>query len=380
MPSPRAKLLVLDDEAPLVAALRNTLPKDIYEVEGVTSPAEALTRLATQKFELLLTDLEMPEMNGIEVLRATLQRDRHVIPIVMTGHGTIDTAVEAMKSGAFDYILKPFKLGVVLPVLARAVAVRRLRIENELLHAGLKRRTAELEAMNRDLEAFSYSVSHDLRAPLRAVAGFGDLLRREIDGGDLAIAKDMTERICTNAARMSELIDDLMRLSRASQTQLRHVKVDLNALAREIADRFVAENPARSVEWNIADDLCATGDLGLLRLALENLLSNAWKYTGKVANARIEIGRELGDNGTPIYFVRDNGAGFEMQYAERLFAPFQRLHLAKDFPGTGIGLATVQRIVHKHGGRIWAEAAPARGATFRFTLPAPPAADGEMPM
>jgi len=365
----RARLLIVDDEAPLVAALRNTLPKQVYDVTGVTSPTDAIALLKAGRFDLLLTDLEMPEMNGIDLLRAGIALDRHLVPIVMTGHGTIDTAVDAMKSGAFDYILKPFKLGVVVPVLARALDVRRLRIENEGLHDGLKKRTAELEAMNRDLEAFSYSVSHDLRAPLRAIGGFAGFLQNELANGDTAAAKDLADRIVANADRMDELIEDLLRLARASQTAIRPSTVNLSSLANEIAEKYRAEASARAVQWRIAPDICVTGDLGLLRLVMENLLANAWKYTGKIDRAEIEFGAESGANGQSVYFVRDNGAGFDMQFADRLFTPFQRLHLQKDFPGTGVGLATVQRIIHKHGGRIWAEAAPMRGATFRFTLP-----------
>jgi signal transduction histidine kinase len=361
-------LLVVDDEAALVAALRNTLPKQLYEVTGLTSPMEARELLKTNRFDLLLTDLEMPDIDGITLLREALALDPRVMPIVMTGHGTIDTAVEAMKSGAFDYILKPFRLGVVMPVLARAIDVRRLRVENERLTAGLVKRTAELEAMNRDLEAFSYSVSHDLRAPLRAIDGFAGFLQREIESGETAGAKELANRIVTNAARMNELIDDLLRMSRASQTAIHSTTVNLSALVTEIAEKHRSEDPQRVVNWKIASDVSVVGDAGLLRLALENLLANAWKYTGKIDHAEIEFGTEPGEGSQPVYFIRDNGAGFDMQFADRLFTPFQRLHLQKDFPGTGVGLATVQRIIHKHGGRIWAKAAPGQGATFRFTL------------
>lgn len=367
-PRPRARLLVVDDEAALVAALRNTLPKQLYEVTGLTSPVEALALLKTNRFDLLLTDLEMPDVDGITLLRQAIAQDPGVIPIVMTGHGTIDTAVEAMKSGAFDYILKPFRLAVVMPVLARAIDVRRLRTENERLTAGLVKRTAELEAMNRDLEAFSYSVSHDLRAPLRAIDGFAGFLQREIENGDTAGAKELASRIVANAARMNELIDDLLRMSRASQTKIQSTTVNLSSMVAELAEKHRTENPQRAVQWKIATDVRAMGDAGLLRLAMENLVANAWKYTGKIDRAEIEFGSEPGVNGHVVYFIRDNGAGFDMQFADRLFTPFQRLHLQKDFPGTGVGLATVQRIIHKHGGRIWSEAAPGRGATFRFTL------------
>ena len=364
----RVRLLVVDDEAPLVDALQGTLVKQGYDVVGLTSPHAALERLRIERFELLLTDLEMPQLGGISLLREALVIDPQIIPILMTGHGTIETAVEAMKSGAFDYILKPFKLSVVIPVLSRALAVRGLRLENDTLQQNLKARTRELELANKELESFSYSVSHDLRAPLRAIsayAGFLDQLLAERP----AKATDYMARIQANVTEMNHLIDDLLRLARAARAEIHRSALDLTALAREIATRLQTEAPAREVAWKIADGLRIKGDLGLVRVVLENLLSNAWKYTGKTERPVIEVGVEEGSSDGPVFHVRDNGAGFDMKYADRLFGPFQRLHSEQEFPGTGIGLATVQRIVHKHGGTIWAEAAPNLGATFRFTIP-----------
>lgn len=363
-----ARLLVVDDEAPLVRALDGTLSQEGYRVVGVTSPAAALEKLRAEKFELLLTDLEMPGMDGIELLRTALTIDPELTPIVMTGHGTIETAVEAMKSGALDYIVKPFKLSVVLPVLSRALAVRRLRRENQELTANLKRRTQELELANKDLEAFSYSVSHDLRAPLRAIGGFSEILATDLSEGATESNCGLLQRIHAGVDRMNRLIDDLLRLSRALQSEVRRGPVDLAALAREIAEKLQADAPSRKVRWSIPRELRVLGDLGLLKVVMENLLSNAWKYSGKIEAAEIEVGSEIGSKGEPVYFVRDNGAGFDLRFAERLFAPFQRFHSEREFPGTGVGLATVHRLVSKHGGRIWADSAPGQGATFRFTL------------
>ncbi len=372
MTAPQEHLFIIDDEAPHLKALCDTLTAQGYAATGFTSAREALAHLRKQPCALILTDLMMPEMDGIALLRAALEIDPHLVGVVMTGHGTIDTAVAAMKQGALDYILKPFKLSTLIPVLARALAVRRLRLENETLQQHLRDRTRELEAANKELESFSYSVSHDLRAPLRAIGGFTEMLLEHlgdrVDGQALAYAGNVR----TGITRMNALIDDLLRLARTTRAEMHLMPVDLSRLAGDIAKKLQATAPDRPCDWIIAPALTVAADPALLRVALENLLSNAWKYTGRASRARIELGVEAQPDGTSAYYVRDNGAGFDMKYAHRLFGAFQRLHTEKDFPGTGVGLATVQRIIHKHGGRIWAKAAPGEGATFYFTLsPAP---------
>ena len=366
---PQAKLLIIDDEAPHLKALCDTLSDQGYAATGFTSARAALAALKESPFDLLLTDLMMPEMDGIAVLRAALETDPHLVGIVMTGHGTIDTAVAAMKQGALDYILKPFKLSTLLPVLARALAVRRLRLENEVLHRRLHARTLELEAANKELETFSFSVSHDLRAPLRAVGGFMELLLEDLNAYLDERNRDYARHVRSGLERMNTLIEDLLRLARTSRAELHRAPLDLSGMAGEVAEKLRETAPGREADWLIEPGLAAEGDPGLVRVVLENLLSNAWKYTSRTARSRIEVGVEPQPDGTTAFYVRDNGAGFDMKYADRLFAPFQRLHAEKDFPGTGVGLATVQRIIRRHGGRIWAEAAPDRGATFRFTLP-----------
>jgi signal transduction histidine kinase len=234
----------------------------------------------------------------------------------------------------------------------------------------VRRRSAELEILNRELDAFSYSVAHDLRSPLAIIGGFSQSLL-ESRGSKLdAEGRDHLTRIDSGVRRMRALIDDLLALSKIVLTPLVRAPVDLSAEAREILGtlRGPAEPGAREVAVAVADGLIVEGDAGLLRVALQNLLSNAWKFTSKREAARIEVGSSIDAAGQRIYFVRDNGAGFDGQYAARLFSPFQRLHSQAEFPGTGVGLATVQRIIHRHGGKIWAEAAPDRGACFFFTL------------
>jgi light-regulated signal transduction histidine kinase (bacteriophytochrome) len=239
------------------------------------------------------------------------------------------------------------------------------------LNAGLEKRvaerTAQLEASNKELESFSYSVSHDLRAPLRGIDGFSRLL---LENGEHRLdeeGKDNLQRILRACKRMGFLIDDLLNLSRLSRLEMQPEEVDLSELARQIARELKDEQPARQVEFTIADGLIDHGDERLLRVVLQNLLGNAWKYSARQARASIEFGLTQRD-GAPAYFMQDNGVGFDMAYADKLFKPFQRLHNSEDFPGTGIGLALVQRIVRRHGGHVWAEGEVGKGARFYFTL------------
>jgi signal transduction histidine kinase len=249
-----------------------------------------------------------------------------------------------------------------------SVAMENVQVYTEL-EQRVARRTQQLESLNSELEAFSYSVSHDLRAPLRAVNGFTDLLGRELGEGATEKARHFMTRIREGGARMGELIDDLLKLSRVARQEVRRIDVDLAAVARGIAQRLRTEEPSRDVEIVIPEKLTARCDLGLMSVVMENLLSNAWKYTGKTGQARIEIGSSRQVDGTSVYFVQDNGAGFDSNKATNLFTPFQRLHSPAEFPGNGVGLATVQRIIHRHGGRVWAEAEVGRGARFAFTCP-----------
>jgi signal transduction histidine kinase len=247
------------------------------------------------------------------------------------------------------------------------------RVEEELkqhrdhLEQLVQERTATLEATNRELEAFTYSVSHDLRAPLRSIDGFGKILLKHHASGLDEVGRDYLTRIRTGTRRMSRLIDDLLRLSRLNRAEIELRTVDLSAIAREIVQDLRQKEAHRAVEVVVEPGLVAEGDPVLLRAALENLIGNAWKFTGNRQEARIEF-RSDKTGKTTVFFVRDNGAGFEMAYADKLFGAFQRLHDEREFPGMGIGLASVQRIVHRHGGRVWAEGEKGKGATFYFAL------------
>ncbi len=231
----------------------------------------------------------------------------------------------------------------------------------------LRRNAAELLAANTELDAFAYSVSHDLRAPLRSIDGFSQILLEDYSEKLDEAGRESLQRVRAASQRMGTLIDDLLKLARVTRAEIRTEDVDLSGMAREIVADLQRTTPERQVEFDIAPGLNARGDTRLLRVALDNLLRNSWKYTAKQPAPRVEF-RSADANGGRTFMVRDNGAGFDMKYADKLFGVFQRLHSAADFEGTGIGLATVRRIINRHGGRIWAEGAVDQGATFYFTL------------
>jgi two-component system NtrC family sensor kinase len=297
-----------------------------------------------------------------------------------------EAMIQGLGAGADDYIAKSSDFDVLR---ARVLAqIRRKQFEDEnrrireqLLHAeleALEARTArelaetraalvkELESKNEELESFSYSVAHDLRAPLRSIDGFGQALLEDYSDVLDDEGKEYLNYVRESAQQMARLIDDLLALSRVTRGEFQPAPVDLSAIARTVAARLAHASPERQVEFVVPDGLVAGADARLLTIAFENLLGNAWKFTSKQAQARIEVG--VTDDEPPAYFVRDNGAGFDMTYATKLFGVFQRLHSAAEFEGTGIGLATVQRVIRRHGGRIWAEGAVGRGAAFFFTL------------
>lgn len=252
------------------------------------------------------------------------------------------------------------------------LAFEELRGEEGRLKMEVEKRTGELQAANKELESFSYTVSHDLRSPLRSIMGFSQILKE--DAADKLTAEEMQqfERIIAAANHMAELIDDILELGRVTRSEVQHTRVDLTALARAAVERLCSDSKYEDIDWHIEEGLTVVGDKNLLALLLDNLLGNACKYSSKQTCARIEFGRTVvahdGEENL-VYFVKDNGVGFDMQYADKLFKPFHRLHNEKVFKGTGIGLATVERIIHRHGGRIWAEAEEGKGATFYFTIP-----------
>jgi PAS domain S-box-containing protein len=254
-----------------------------------------------------------------------------------------------------------------MDVTERRQAEEQLRLLNVELEERVRARTADLESANHELQAFAHSVSHDLRAPLRGIDGWSLALLEDCGEQLDAEGRKYLDRVRSEAQRMGMLIDDLLHLSRVSRAELDPVPVDLTRLAATLADRLKESSPGRSIEFIVQPNLTCIGDPRLLEIALTNLLNNAVKFTGKCPSARVEFGETVLD-GARAFFVRDNGVGFDMAYAKMLFAPFQRLHKTSEFPGTGIGLATVQRVIHRHGGRVWAQAKVGEGTTLYFTL------------
>ncbi|WP_372828033.1 ATP-binding protein [Polaromonas sp.] len=372
----RAVVLIVDDTPAKLVALGGIVSGMDLEIVTATSGEQALRHLLKRDFAVILLDVRMPVMDGFET--ATLIRSRprsEYTPIIFV---TAEANSEADRFsgyalGAVDIIYSP----IIPDILRTKVRVfvdlfylqRQVLLHNEQLESLVEQRTAQLQAANQELVAFSYSMSHDLRTPLSAINGFSTLLGKEIGAG--AASERSTHylaRIRAGALQMGELIDALLSLAQLSRTDLRRDRVDLSALAQTILNGYREREPGRVAQIDIQPELVVEGDPRLLQQVLDNLLGNAWKFSAKQARSEIMFGHEKASAGETVYFVRDNGAGFDMAYSEKLFGAFQRLHTAAEFAGTGIGLATVQRIVMRHDGRIWAESAPGRGATFYFTL------------
>lgn len=354
----KPRILLVDDNADLRRYIAELL-RPAYTVELAVDGEDALARIAARAPDLVLSDVMMPRLDGLGLVRALRSQDStRQLPIILLSARVDERAVQAgLEVLPDDYLHKPFSVNELLARVATHVELARVRAKW----------AAELERANQELDAFSYSVSHDLRAPLRAIDGFSRIVIGEY--GELfdERGRHFLGRIRKATERMSSLVDDLLTLSKISRTPLSAGPVDLSSLAQQVVADLRARDPERVVDIEIDAGIEGRGDGRLLRVVLENLLGNAWKFSAKRDGARIEFTRELVD-GRPAFVVRDNGAGFDMSYAQRLFTPFQRLHSANEFEGTGIGLATVHRVIERHGGRIWADSAPDRGATFRFTL------------
>jgi DNA-binding response OmpR family regulator len=384
------KILTVDDSLTYLHEVAVQLRQEGYDVIPARSGEEALELLSVQSVDCILLDLVMPGLSGQETCRrikgSAAWRD---IPLIM--HTALEeqgAMIEGINAGADDYIAKSSDLEVLCARVRAQLRRKQFEDENrnireqllqkevEVVAANSARELAEvratfvdeLKSKNIELEAFSYSVSHDLRAPLRSIDGFSKLLLDDYADKLDARGQDFLHLVRESAQRMGELIDDLLLLSRVGRADLSRDQIDLSDIARSVSEELNKRDPDRHVKWSIEDQLLVEADRGLMRVAFDNLLGNSWKFTAKVSAPRIEVGKDQ-QQGAAVFFVRDNGAGFNMEYAEKLFSPFQRLHTESEFAGTGIGLATVHRIVDRHGGRIWAESATDHGATFYFTIP-----------
>ena len=326
--------------------------------------------------DLVITDIKMPSMNGIDMSRRIMELQGAVPIIVTSAHSDMADLIECIEIGISRYVMKPIDSAKLFSAVEGCLAGIRLESERkrsareiEILNRSLSARALELEIANRDLEAFSFTVSHDLRTPLTNINGYCQVIL-ELFGGQLdPQCKEFINVIYSETIGMNELIRTLLDFSRVSRSEITRSHADLTEMAALITAGIRVREPQRDIRFEIAPGIVADADQDLLRVVLGNLLVNACKYTGFKEQALIEFGvTEI--CGESAYFVRDNGAGFDMALAGRLFTPFQRLHTEQEFKGFGIGLATVQRIVQRHGGRVWAEGAVGNGATFYFTLPA----------
>jgi PAS domain S-box-containing protein len=309
--------------------------------------------------------------------RATFARMLDVGPddsargeVELSGPGSTTVPVQLAVS-AFDLDGMLLRCLVLTDLTVQRRAEAEVRELNAQLEARVKQRTADLERANKNLVAFTYSVSHDLRAPLRGLNGFSELLVEEYSDSLGETGRGYAARIQAASERMATLIDDLLQLSRVSRGETNLGRVDLSSEVADIASELQSREPGRPVRFSIEKGVWVTADRTLIRTVLQNLLDNAWKFTARRDGATVEFGTTIVDGAGVCCYVRDNGAGFDPAYSDKLFQPFQRLHTASEFPGSGIGLASVQRIIERHGGRIWAQGAVDRGATFYFTLDAP---------
>jgi signal transduction histidine kinase len=408
------KLLIVDDIAINRRLLRAQLALAGHTAVEAGNGIEGLAVLAGDTVDGVISDILMPEMDGFRFCLELRKDPRHAaIPFLLytSTYNSPSDRTLAERVGADGYLTKPSPVEDIIAALAAASSKKRLPAEgrpldendvlkqynealvrkledknaeltiavehmnelNEHLERRVEERTRQLEAANRELEAFSYSVAHDLRSPLSAISGFMRLLQHAMEK-DLSVqGRHYLEVIDANIKRMSVMIDDLLSLAQMERLELTRELVDLGAIVTACIAEIREEYAGREVEVEMGNLPSCMGDAVLLHQAMSNLIGNAFKYTGKVAQARVQIGVEERD-GDGVVFVRDNGAGFDMRYADQLFAAFRRLHSRTDFEGTGVGLAIVDRIIRRHGGRIWATAEPGKGATFYFTLNAGQAA------
>ena len=368
----KVNILLVDDRPEGLLAMEAVLDDPNYNLVRAQSGYEAIAQMLGREFAVVLLDVQMPGMDGFQTAMAIRDNEKiRDVPIIfITAISKEERYIlKGYDVGAVDYLVKPFDPHTLRSKVAVFVRLFKKTAQVKAQAEELQRLAQELHSMNQELEAFSYSVSHDLRAPLRSIDGFSQVLSEELDGKIDDKSQDYFQRIRAASQKMSELIDDLLSLSRLSRRKMRWETVDLSRMTEDIVAELRRNHPKRDLAVSIQPGLSAQGDGNLLQIALQNLLHNAWKFTGqKEEGATIEFGR-MSEGPEPVYFVRDNGVGFDMAFVSKLFGAFQRLHDAREFPGTGVGLAIVQRVMRRHGGRCWAESAPDQGATFFFSVP-----------
>jgi PAS domain S-box-containing protein len=382
----QSKVLIVDDNADMRDYLSRLLHQQ-YQVAAVNDGLAALDAIPQQKPDLILADVMMPRMDGLALLRSLRENPQtQDIPMILLSARAGETAkIEGLTAGADDYLVKPFAARELLAridahlklarmrreVAAQAQMMQTIQILNERLEQRVTERTVQLQALNQELEAFAYSVSHDLRTPLRYISSFAEQLQNQLDAGlptPTASPLSILSIIQRSALAAEQMVDNLLAFSRSSQSEMHRTLVPLDVLVQQVQTQLQPETASREIQWHIAALPTVKGDPTLLQLVLQNLLSNAVKYTRDRHPAEISIDSWETDT-EYVVVVKDNGAGFDMKYSDRLFQLFQRLHTQETFAGTGVGLANVRRIIHRHGGRTWAEGMLNQGAIFYFSLP-----------
>lgn len=370
----KPKILIVDDKPENLVALETVLKDLDIELVKATSGNEALKKTLHYDFALALLDIQMPEMDGYELASILREEEKtsHLPFIFISAVYTDNLNVfKGYEKGAFSFITKPFQPEILINKVKFFVEKHQQEVALYELNKRLEKKNADLEFSNQELEAFTYSVSHDLRAPLRAISGYMGILEEEYGKTLDDEGKRLISRVSKNAVKMSDLIDSLLGLSRLGKTELKKSNIDMNSLVTEVLTELKAQKDFNAkVKIVIKNISGASGDKELLRQVFSNLISNAIKYSGKKDTPLIEIGSEnKNDIQEILYYVKDNGVGFNMEYRDKLFGIFHRLHDVRDFEGIGIGLAIVKRIVTRHGGRVWGDGEIDRGAIFYFTLP-----------
>ncbi|MBF0353261.1 MAG: response regulator [SAR324 cluster bacterium] len=382
-PASKPLILIVDDNILNIQLLEDMLIHCGYAVTGAPDGSTGLMIARNKKPDLILLDIMMPGMDGYEVCHQ-LKTDETTaaIPVIfLTSLDDMGNKLKGFHTGGVDFITKPFQPEDVSVRIETHLKLRNLQLQLEEKNERLQEKIAEqqrtetkLEETNRELDAFSYSVAHDLRAPLQHLLIYSQLLQEEYQQLFDEDGKMYLNRISRSIQTMNTMIDNLLMLSQATQKPVEKHSVNLTGLLQEISEELKNSQPGRDAQIIIVDAMNIQADPELLKIMITNLFQNAWKYTSKQAQTRIEWGTLLPDQepqhkNDPVFYVKDNGAGFDMQHKNKLFGTFQRLHTKSEFPGTGIGLATVQRIVKRHGGRIWAESSVNQGATFFFSFP-----------
>ncbi|RHX93254.1 hybrid sensor histidine kinase/response regulator [Leptospira yasudae] len=367
----RPKILIVDDKPENLVALETVLKDLDVDLIKAFSGNDALKETLHHEFALALLDIQMPEMDGYELASILREESKTArLPFIFISAVYTDNfnVFKGYEKGAFSFITKPFQPEMLINKVKFFVDKHVQEIELHELNESLRKKNLELEYSNRELDAFCYSVSHDLKAPLRAISGYTNILkedyREKLDGE----GEKILDVVIDNSAKMSKLIDSLLLLSRLGKKDMRKTPIVMNDLLRIVLKDFQEEMKNEKLRIETSDLPPAMGDPELLKQVLINLISNAIKYSSKRADPRVEIGSVPNENEC-VYYVKDNGAGFNMQYASKLFGVFQRLHENEEFEGIGIGLAIVQRVILRHGGRVWAEGKTNEGAAFYFALP-----------